>query len=332
MENTGVPPGFPIAQVSGPLIVAYMLHWGLFGALTIQTYLYFEAFPNDRNSTKCLVYAVYCLELVQTILVSHDAFLDFGYGFGNLAALTAMDYNWLNVPVMTSIVAFIGQSFYAYRIYLLSKSWILPSLIMATSITSSTAGLVTGAFVFVAGDLTRLDNHRTNVAVGTWLASSATSDILIAACMTYCLLKDGTGFRRTRILVTRLVRLSIETGSITATVALLDLALFFIFPGKTYYSTPAAIMPKIYANTMLAVLNSRFHILGGRTAPVASAISITNNSNVMSLRFRRGNPVETDVDASHTAAASDDYSQNTSGIVFSKDVLVHYEGKDAASV
>ncbi|KAF7366871.1 hypothetical protein MSAN_00945800 [Mycena sanguinolenta] len=309
MENPGIPPGFQIAQISGPLIVAYMLHWGLFGALTIQTYLYFEAFPNDRNSTKFLVYGIYCLEVVQTILVSHDAFLDFGYGFGDLTALTAMDYNWLNVPVMTSIVAFVAQSFYAYRIYLFSKSWMMPALIMATSLCSSTAGLVTGAFVFVAGDLTRLDNHRTNIAVG--------------------LLKDRSGLRQTRILVTRLVRLSIETGSITAGVALLDLALFFIFPGHTYYSTPASMVPKIYANAVLTVLNSRFHILGGRTAPVASTISISN-SNIMSLRFRGSDQAVTDVDASNTAGVSHDYSQSTSGIVFSKDVLAPSDGKDTA--
>ncbi|KAJ7267578.1 hypothetical protein B0H12DRAFT_1097837 [Mycena haematopus] len=328
METPVVPPGFQIAQLSGPLIVAYMVHWGLFGALTIQIFLYFEAFPNDRNSTKCLAYGVYCFELVQTILASHDAFREFGYGFGDLTALTAMDYNWLIVPVMTSILSFIGQTFYAYRIHVLSKSWIMPVLILATSITSSTAGLVTGAFVFVAGDLTRLDNYKTNVAIGIWLGSSAISDILIAVCMTYYLAKNDTGHHRTRILISRLIRLSIETGSVTAGVALLDLALFFIFPNRTYYSTPAGIMPTIYGNAILAVLNSRFHILGGRTTLSAATMSTTSNSNVMSLKFRRpADQGATDAYASNTAGASDDYSQNT-GILFSKDVLVRYEGKD----
>lgn len=53
------PAGYPIQQVSGPLIIACLLHWGLFGTLSVQLYLYYLAFPKDRTSTKCLVYGIY---------------------------------------------------------------------------------------------------------------------------------------------------------------------------------------------------------------------------------------------------------------------------------
>ncbi|KAJ6530214.1 hypothetical protein B0H19DRAFT_1192500 [Mycena capillaripes] len=245
-------------------VVAYLLHWGLFGILSIQLYLYYEAFPKDRLANKCLVYGIYLVEFVQTMLVTHDAFQTFGYGFGNVKAITQMGFNWLTVPVMSALVSFVGQSFYAHRLFILSKSYVFPLLIVALSLTSSVAGFVTGAYCLEAGDFSLLNTPRTSTAVGVWCGGSALSDILIAIFMTYYLAKNDTGFRQTRVLISKLIRLTIETGSITAVAALVNLILFFAYPGKTYYATPALNMPKLYSNCIMAVFNARFQIVGGR--------------------------------------------------------------------
>lgn len=65
--------------------------------------LYYEAFPNDRLSVNYLVYGVYLIELARTILVTHDAFGSFGYGFGNIETLTNIHLNWLTVPILGGI-------------------------------------------------------------------------------------------------------------------------------------------------------------------------------------------------------------------------------------
>ncbi|KAJ7153927.1 hypothetical protein C8R43DRAFT_1186753 [Mycena crocata] len=248
-----------------------MLHWGLFGTLTIQIYLYYQAFPKDRSFNKYLVYGIYLFEFVQTMLVTHSAFATFGYGFGNVAALTNMHFAWLTVPIMSGIVAFVGQSFYAYRLHVLSKSWGLSIVIIAVSLTSTGGALATGVFSYQVDDVTLLNNRKTSTAVGIWCGGSALCDILIAVAMTYYLAKSDTGFRQTRVLISKLIRLTIETGSITALCALANLILFFAFPGTAYYGTPALLMPKIYANTILAVLNARFQILGGRATYVSAS-------------------------------------------------------------
>ncbi|KAJ7080924.1 hypothetical protein B0H15DRAFT_474013 [Mycena belliarum] len=268
--SAAVPPSLRIVDFSGPLIIAVLLHWGLFGTLSVQIYLYYQAFPNDRPSTKCLVYIVYVIELAQTILMTHDIFLVFGAGFGNLVALTKIYFDWLTVPVMSGVVALIGQSFYAYRVYVLSESWIIPLLIVVISLTSTAGAFVTGALSFQAGNIIRLNSRNTSVAVGVWCGASALSDVMIAICMTYYLTKRDTGYRQTRVLISKLIRLTIETGSLTAVVVLTGLALFFAFPSRTYYTAAAAIIPKLYANSMLAVLNARLQILGGRGTSVSS--------------------------------------------------------------
>ncbi|KAK0234128.1 hypothetical protein IW262DRAFT_1452673 [Armillaria fumosa] len=274
-----VPAGYPIEKLSGPLIVAYLLHWGLFGTLTVQLYLYYLAFPNDRRFTKYLVYGIYAIEFVQTMLITHEAFTEFGYGFGDMETLTGMYYNWLTVPVMSAVVAFVGQVFYAYRIYVLSASRAVPVFITCVALSSSVAAVVTGVYCYQAGDVTKLSTDwETSIAIGFWCGGSALCDIIIAVCMAFYLTRYDTGFRRTRMLVTKLIRLTIETGSVTAAVALLNLILFFAFPHQTFYVTAALIIPKLYANTVYMVLNSRIQIIGGRdTYRSATDMNVTTS-------------------------------------------------------
>jgi len=315
------PPGLDIVQLTGPVIVACLLHWGLFGTLTIQLYLYYEAFPNDRLSVNYLVYGVYTVELARTILVTHDAFTAFGYGFGNVSALTNIHLNWLTVPILGGIVACVGQSFYAYRIYIFSKSRIIPTLIVAVALTSMVGGLITGVFGFIAGDITHLNNRRTSTSVGVWCAGSATCDILIATCMTYYLAKSGSGYRQTRVLISKLIRLTIETGSITAVVAIVNLILFFAFPGKTYYTAAALITPKLYANTMLAVLNARFQILGGR----ATYISSSDTANILSTIALRPGEIPISGDSDNLDVAR---SKTIPLVAINKEVFIRYGDRE----
>lgn len=52
---------------------------------------------------KCLVYGIYLIEIVQTILVTHDAFNAYASGFGNLQALGSAQLEWLAVPILSGI-------------------------------------------------------------------------------------------------------------------------------------------------------------------------------------------------------------------------------------
>ncbi|KAK0223785.1 hypothetical protein IW262DRAFT_1458827 [Armillaria fumosa] len=259
-----IPAGYHIAELSGPFIVGALLNWGLFGTLSVQLYLYYLAFPNDRRFTKYLVYGIYVIEFGQTILVAHDTFAAFGYGFGDIDALTGIKFNWLTGPIMSAVAACIGQVFYAYRIFIVSKSRIVPIFIICISLTSSSAGIITGIYSFQAGNVIILDNRRMFIAIGIWCGASALCDILIAIFMAYYLLHSTTNFRRTRMLVTKIIRLTIETGSVTAVVALFTLILFIGFPHHILFITPGMLVPKLYANAVYMVLNSRFHIIGGR--------------------------------------------------------------------
>ncbi|KAK0483092.1 hypothetical protein EDD18DRAFT_1362064 [Armillaria luteobubalina] len=265
-----VPAGYPIEIRSGPLIVGYLLNWGLFGTLSIQLYLCYLAFPKDRKFTKYLVYGIYILELVQTILVTHDAFTVFGYGFGNLDAHTDVHSNWLVIPIMGGIAASVGQGFYAYRIFILSRSRTVFAFIIFVSLTSLVAAIIAGICSFQEGDIPNINDWRMSISIGISCAGYALCDIVIAICMTYYLIRRKTGFHQTQILVTKLIRLIIETGSLTAATALVIPILYLMFPQQPFFMTPALIVSKLYANSTYMVLNSRIRIMGGRDTYTSS--------------------------------------------------------------
>ncbi|KAK0236468.1 hypothetical protein EDD85DRAFT_744777, partial [Armillaria nabsnona] len=228
-------------------IVGFLLNWGLFGTLSVQLYLYYLAFPNDRQFTKYLVYGIYVIKSVQTMLVAHDMFAMFGYSFGDIDTLTRTNFNWLTVPIMSAVAACVRQVFYAYRIFAVSKSQIIPIFVICISLMSSVAAVITGIYSFQVGDLTKMNNQKTYITAGV---SSALCDILIAVCMTY-------------YTITKIIRLMIETGTITAVVTLLTFILFIVFPHQTFHMAPALLMPKLYPNAVYMVLNSQFKIISG---------------------------------------------------------------------
>ncbi len=197
------------------------------------------------------------------MLVTHDAFSIFGYGFGDIEALTDMHFVWLTVPIMSGVGAcniFCWFSVIYNKCSCLCRAGLLciPNLrvvkvtnrpdirdlcssmcsffvtiwlIYSQVSLTSTIAITTGAYSFEAGNVLKLNNRRTSVAVGVsiclghpvftaliygqiWCGASALCDIIIAICMTYYV-SPFTGFRRTRLLVTKLIRLTVETGSVT---------------------------------------------------------------------------------------------------------------------
>ncbi|KAG6829915.1 hypothetical protein H0H92_002938 [Tricholoma furcatifolium] len=253
-----------VVQSSGPLILGYLFNWGLFGVVSTQVYYYYIAFPEDRLYCKCLVFGVYTLETLQTAVITHDAFMSFGAGFGSFEALDNIQLTCLSIPILSGIVGCVVQMYYAYRINILSKSKALGYVIAIISFIGCIGGIVTGVKSFELGSLSKLIERTILISAGFWWGCCALCDVMIAFAMTYLLSRHDTGFRSTHLMITRLQRLVIETGTATAFVAVTNLFLFFKYPHTNYYTVPVLIIAKLYCNTLLVLFNSRMKIEGGR--------------------------------------------------------------------
>ena len=65
--------------------------------------LYYLVFPNDWAYIKCLVYGIYILEFIQSVLIIENSFRMFVTSFGDVEAVDQVKTAWLSVPILTAI-------------------------------------------------------------------------------------------------------------------------------------------------------------------------------------------------------------------------------------
>jgi len=244
-----------IRKITAPLLFGPLVNWALYGVLCVQTYVYSYNFPNDRLFTKCLVFFIFALETTQTALTGADVHYWFIEGFGNIEQLRNSHYAPIDIPLMSSVISLTIQTYFCYRIWTLSRNIWLCALISTTSVASA-IGSSWGGFVSVLAGSYAVSK----AALYLWSIPSAIADILIAAAMTMLLRRTrGNEALFSRFVLVRVVRLTIETNIITASVALASFVLYVAFPNEIYYTFTAGIIGKLYSNTLLVSLNNRIY-------------------------------------------------------------------------
>ncbi|KAG7088953.1 hypothetical protein E1B28_012898 [Marasmius oreades] len=246
--------------VSKTLILTSLFHWGLFGILTVQIFLYHKSFSRDKLAIRVIFYWIYIMEAVQTVWVARKVYLFCGSGFGNATFILDGRLDWADEAfvVKTGIVGLLCQCFSAWRIWVLSRSKVMTVSVIILSLLSTAATFAGGARMIELGFSFPKD-FTTNV----WAASSALCDTTIAIFMGVILKRSkGRVQIGTRTLITKILWLTVTTGALTAFMALSALVLLLISPSAVFYFPVIVLIGKVEANSYLAVLNSRI-LLGG---------------------------------------------------------------------
>jgi len=192
---------------------------------------------------------------------------------GNFLALEHLVWSQLASVAVTGLVAFLVQGFFTVRIWRLSRIVWLTVLIFILSF----GGLVFS--IFFSGLLIRVRNDSGSTQVKARAIATkgviqmiywnnlvvdvlpAACDVLITASLCTLLYRCRGGFRRSNIIINKLLVYAVYTGFFTSTFAICSLIFGTISP-KTFISGlfyfPVA---GLYTNSLLATLNGRESIL-----------------------------------------------------------------------
>ncbi|KAK0463048.1 uncharacterized protein EV420DRAFT_1732172 [Desarmillaria tabescens] len=239
-------PGVNVPLLTGPLALAYMWEYGLYGVLLVQLYIYHITFRKDKIGFKIFVWSLFLLETVFTICTTIAAWHTFGTGWGDPDTLTTIDVSWAPLPALNGFIGAMVQSFYVYRIWTLTKSAWLALTIEAVALMQCTLAFYYGIALSVRGRRIS-ESYALTPSVSAWLSGSAACDILITASI-----------------VTIIKTKSIETGLLTSVVALCELILWLTNRQYNFHFIGFLILGKLYSNTLLATLNSRALMFSGR--------------------------------------------------------------------
>ncbi|KAH8087803.1 hypothetical protein BXZ70DRAFT_1011519 [Cristinia sonorae] len=270
------PVGTALTLITGPMIMAHLVNWCLLGVLTVQVYAYHLAFPNDHYANRLVVTVAFFLELGQIFAATYDAFRVFGSGWGNYTELNSVGIFWVHLVLLTGMVTTLCQCFYAWRIYTLSRKYSVTIIIVVLSMLQLSLNIYEGVEVPHVGHISSIE-HSVAFKTGLyWISSTVLCDLTITCSMFYFLQKaKKSNPKPMKTMIRRLLVLTVETGLIITLFAVIELILFVTKRNTLLYTAFLASTSKLYSNTLLAILNSRIQIEGGResdedTMPVGS--------------------------------------------------------------
>ncbi|KAI0824339.1 hypothetical protein BC628DRAFT_1378941 [Trametes gibbosa] len=151
-------------------------------------------------------------------------------------------------------------SFYLRRIYLIGPTyrWLAAPATLCLVISQG-FGIAAGIYAVISTPSILEFYHI------SWLFSVAyglvgVTDILLAGMLVYVLQQSRTGSRRADGVLDTLIIYTINTGLLTSLCSILAFVFALILPGNLIYAGLSIIGTKLYANSVLAMLNSRREI------------------------------------------------------------------------
>ncbi|KAJ7354346.1 hypothetical protein DFH08DRAFT_955745 [Mycena albidolilacea] len=268
----------------GPMLIGVVLNMMLYGAVVTQMFTYYQRYTNDSAWIR---YFMLYLLIVETA----NVFVEFGIiyqpliiQYGKDAAIAFSPKLLPGDAVLISIVSAPIQLFTAWRISVITGSRILPGFIALLSLSSFAAGITVSAKVIAFPEFRSFENFT--IVVIVWLVLSAACDIVIAVGMTHALYTRKTGLAAIDGRINQIIRLTLETGALTALTALADVTFFLVFPRTTMNFIVDFPLSALYTCSILAMLNSREKRFKtsdpeqGRTAP-QTQMRTTNDQNTL---------------------------------------------------
>ncbi|KAF8522549.1 hypothetical protein JB92DRAFT_2887901 [Gautieria morchelliformis] len=244
-----------IQLLFGPMLVGTFFSTILYGVVVVQAFIYYQTYKRDATWIR---YFILYLVICETLATGFDIGMMYEplvLRYATPRATTILPIMLVADPIMTVFISTPVQLFIGWRIKTLNGSRLLPAIICVFALSALAGGISTTVAAAIFHEFAKV--HQYDGAVITWLASSAAADICITGCLVWSLHKRRTGYSATDDILNKLIRLTLQTGAITALSATLDVVLFLAAPDTTLNFIWNFSLSKLYTNSLLSTLNAR---------------------------------------------------------------------------
>lgn len=247
--------------VLGPTLIGVLFNVLLFGCMVTQCYIYFITFKTDNPRIRVLVWF---LLFMDTLNSAFECVVVYGYtitNFGDFVAASNGNWRAGTGPVLIGVIAGTVQGFFAWRVYRLTHMRWFFGFICCLIFLQFLGATGTGIAGSIITPFVEWNRWQVKVPIVVWLVLAATVDCLITGTLTFYLRRNRTGFVATDHIITRLIKITVQTGMLTAVWAVMDLILYLSVPSPVHliFNLP---LPKLYSNSLLSTLNARMSTSG----------------------------------------------------------------------
>ncbi|KAJ7211096.1 hypothetical protein C8J57DRAFT_1400037 [Mycena rebaudengoi] len=247
-------PGPTADHLFGPMLIGVLLSTTLYGVVVVQMSLYFQAFKKDASYIRYLIIYLLVAETVvvagQIGIIYEPLIIRYGAPESVIFSPKLLPADAISIVLVSTPI----QLFTAWRISVITGSKLSSLFVSALALASFTAGLLVSVSVSMKNEFRKFQSFQGVVII--WLSCSAACDVLITIVLTYSLRARKTGMA-VDSQVNRIIRLTVQTGAVTAIAALLDFILFLAFPGSSLNFIPDFSIPHFFTISLLSTLNAR---------------------------------------------------------------------------
>ncbi|KAI0701317.1 hypothetical protein BC835DRAFT_1323317 [Cytidiella melzeri] len=275
-----------IVPTFGATLLGCLGMMGLYGITCAQSFAYFVFYPDDNRRNKALVWTLLSLDTVHVVFVCHAMFHYLILNYSNPIALTTGTWSlWASILV-NCLTSCLVQTFFTFRLYVLSevhtRRWLIPLVVSLATICSARAdldeinkllvvfahlvfGIETAIQGLIQNDFGKFST-KIYVSALPFAVFAVLSDFLIAICLCVKLHKTKSYLMTGNTAINHLIIFAVNRCLLTAGVAVLEITLFAVFPNALWYLALDFAIGKLYANSVLATLNTRhsLRVRGGR--------------------------------------------------------------------
>ncbi|THH08791.1 hypothetical protein EW145_g2463 [Phellinidium pouzarii] len=280
--STPAAPAVPVLpaldSTFGCLFLAGIFSTALWGAGSVQLYFYYDKYTKtDKWWLKIYIFMVYALDTLHQIFLLSSLYTYFVTNFANPAHLLLNERPLNSTAVVTALVDGFVQALFVMRVWHLSKkNYILTGILSLFVLGQTVSTMIYFGKAYnlnlIAELVSVLPEERAMDIIVT------ITDLSIASSMAYLLHSRRSGMRQTDTLINRLIFYTIATGLVSALAAVLALITAYVLPKTFIYLVFDLIAPKLYINSILALLNSRAKLRDGLISDSERGLSMNNMS------------------------------------------------------
>ncbi|KAA1469756.1 hypothetical protein DENSPDRAFT_928362 [Dentipellis sp. KUC8613] len=244
-----------IDDTFGSALIGLLLGAVLYGVTLLQTWLYFRHYEKDSRILKSVVLLLWFLDTLHLALCARTIYWYLITNYNNPSALADDMWAMSLQTDCNGVIGLIVEVFFARRVYMMSRNWLITGLIVVLACIHFGLGVVFTVESFILVQFSRFPELTWITCTG--LGCAAAADLLIAFTMCWYLFRSRTGFERTDSMITTLMIYSINTGLVTSIVATGAVIAFAVMPLNFVWLAFFWVLGKCYVNSLLAILNSR---------------------------------------------------------------------------
>ncbi|GJE88756.1 hypothetical protein PsYK624_048390 [Phanerochaete sordida] len=280
MDLPPSPMDIDLTPTFGAVFIGALGMMALYGLTSLQTFIYFTFYPDDRPSLKCLVSLIWILDSFHICLVCHALYHYLIKNYANPAVLNTGIWSLWTSIIVNLIIGCIVQGFFTGRLYVVTsrpvRRWLIPSITILI-LFHLAFGLESAIWGYVLQTFDRFKTKLWSSAL-PFAIFAVVSDVAIAISLCITLWQTKSYFMTTNSVINSLMIFAINRCLLTSGIAVVEIVLFAVFPDALWYVGVDFVVGKLYANSLLATLNTRYSVRGRAAAEGTAPASSTSGA------------------------------------------------------